>query len=293
MSLKCASNKWLLNKNIFRHLLLIFFIGCGVEAGNPDSTDEKNSFINISITDAPIDEIDQLLVSVDRLEFGTERLIKVNLNLDGPVDIASLTNGKKLQILADQRVNSGNYTDFYLVIGAQDKPIQAIQKDGSLVNIVILDESESLSNELSFSGNVTLNENETKNLIVDVDLRQTLTELTDKQRQDLKLDSSYKYALRKKHSFLLETEAGSLEVTGYEEGSILCLVPRDAYTTTNLPSDCLGEGNRSSVVSSEQFAKIIAIKPGKYILYQIQNESIILIQSEIEITEQSSLKIEL
>ena len=274
-----------------RILIALLVSACGVEAGNPDSTEEKKGFINFSITDAPIDDVDRFMISLDRLEFGNDRTLQVDLGLDDPLDLLSLANGKKLKILTEQEAPVGEYTQFYLILANTDQAIEAIKTDGSSAKVVILDASGKISNELAFSGSLSLSEGESSNLIVDVDLRQTLSLLTEEQRSTLDLDASYEFVIRQDHSFHSESEVGAIEVEGYDSGSLICVVKAEAYTSESLPKDCSGENSQSTIVDADNFAKILAIRPDSYSVFQVFEDSVSLIEEQAVITKGNTLTI--
>ena len=255
---------------------LLFANGCGVDAGNPDSSPKpKNGVINFLITDAPIDEVDQLLVYAQSLDFtaGSDYSIELNDSEDQSFDLLSYQNGETLALTENLSVVPGTIEEFRLTLQDREEKIRAIVggEPENSYNVAILDANGQLTDHLVFKGKQTVDSQSESTLIVDIDLRKSLSSLDDSLRKELGLDTSYRYVLRQDHSFYNTDLVGSLEVSGLNPEQKLCLAPTD--WSSDQIADCTKEDLRSAKANSDGQSIVLAVLTGSYSIWSFDEEN--------------------
>lgn len=277
------ANISIISKFLFKGIYLTvitFMAGCGVEAGNPDSTQKKpNSFLNIQLTDAPIDEINKFMVYVDRIEFASGvSTYSVSLNQEEAIDIMEFRNGKVLNILENYQISRGTFDRFTLFL--KDKPIE-VYKDNSdtALNAAIIQDGKT-TNHLEFLGRVIVADDDTETILIDVDLRQTLTKMTDQQRSNNNLSETYIYALQRDHKFSSTEHIGSVSVAGLKPGQLICVIP-STIIGDDLPDDCIQEDINTGYADENGDLFVPFLKPNKYHIWLLNNGSFDAVATDI------------
>lgn len=262
-------------------LMLAWLLGCGVNAGNPDSSGggSKSAVISLELTDAPIDDIAEFNIKLSSLDFVLGSSVNIDFGeSEDPVDLLDYRNGNTLSLIDSLSVDTGVLETFYLHTKPTGNPIQVTKDDGTVASVAILNASGDVSPHLSFHGNATVVAGSATNFIVDVDLRNSLSSLDNEFRQALGLDDSYQYILRQEHSFHNSAAVGSLTVSGLLPEQLLCLTTKSAESA----EDCTSDDHRSAKAGADGLATILAIPPGEYLFWISAGDGFVL-QSEVTV----------
>ena len=129
--------------------------------------------VKVDITDAPVDEVDTVRLSISRLEFGEDtddaegRTRNVNRTVENLLD---LQHGKTQRLLDDE-LRSGDYEWIRLYLDPDGSEVVA--DDGSVLALNTTTGTDGEST-LRVDGSFTVEEDETLRLVIDVELRQAL-----------------------------------------------------------------------------------------------------------------------
>lgn len=245
--------------------LILLSSGCGVEAGNPNSSGGKLFAVYVAPTSYNgVEDVSALVDSVklfqgeksyaknyesQKVYFAskqqqTEDSSTLALNLENITEES--LDPQKLEIVLSE---SSTYLD--VTLNTAERNAKA----------VILDESGNVSRSLIFNGQMT-SANST-DLLIDVELRKTLKPITPEQRTQLNLPDDVAFVIQQKHSFMPKDEAGSIAFSGFIAGSLLCVF-KDSPLPNASPDACTESGYKSQIVSSDGTAVLGSLRSGEY-----------------------------
>ena len=159
-------------------LLCGYLAACGTDSGSSDQSGNtvasgSGPSFSLRVTDAPID----YAVSVV-LRFTEVRLRNTNgnwtshiFNTPKSIDMLQLQGTKTADLLIDKQVDVGNYDEIRLLVDAA--PMANYIDLG--VKIVELDIPSGSSSGLKIKSNFSVLENRSTSLVLDLDLRQSVT----------------------------------------------------------------------------------------------------------------------
>ena len=170
------------DKNLTQNFLTILFCtllaACGGSTtGSDDSDATQNGFLTLSITDAPIDNAEEVWIQFDAVEVqpsSSTDSIKVIFNPPKNIDLLTLQGENSVQVLTDQKLPADTYDWIKLHItavndGVQDSYIKL--DDNSIHELDIPSGSES---GLKIIGGLEIMANTSTTMTIDVDLRMSI-----------------------------------------------------------------------------------------------------------------------
>lgn len=245
------------------HAIALAIAGCGVEAGNPDS--KKDKLLRVFVAPASYPNTKTVTATIKTLNINDGTSVKSEEFTERKMELlsnnaeSSLDSTLTLSINRDE-VSSIGQLEFILApespyleleLTSQEEPVYA----------AVIDENGQLKNSLIF--NSQIGSNEIRDILVDVELRKSLKTLTETQRVQLQLPREVQFVIQQKHSFMDNTQAGSVAFTNLTPGTIVCV-----FSGTTLPAanndSCTGENYKSQIVNTSGSATIGSLKPGNY-----------------------------
>jgi Domain of unknown function (DUF4382) len=156
----------------------ILIAGCGGGGGGSGPTEPATGFLNIAITDAPVD-----LVSVVNVQFTGVTLKpasgdEIQIVFDAPkdFDLLTLTGGLTAELLSDTEVPAGGYNWVRLAVNAEFDTIFDSYAMTSMGEEIELRVPSGSQNGLKLVSGFTVTENQSTHLVIDWDLRKALSD---------------------------------------------------------------------------------------------------------------------
>ena len=203
---------------IIRNLSILWLCACGVEAGNPDSTEKDGGKFTLKLTDTSAAGLRHFYVNASALQVGAN---PVKALPDGTViDILALGNGRTETILSAERVGQGDIKKIVLSLADMETPVLAVDSEGVERRVAVLDKEQKVSDQLSFLGEMTVAGGAELTAIVDVDLRYTLKAVTEDVRAKVGLDSDVAYVLAQDHTFFAESSRAVIKFSNKSPGAV-------------------------------------------------------------------------
>ena len=149
--------------------------GCG---GSGDSAVDVGStgFVSVLMTDAPVDDVDEVWVQFTGVDLKPENGDAVEFTFDTPrdIDLLTLTGGTTKSLLPMTTVDVGPYEWIRLKVNAEfdgSYDSYAVLDTGGQVELAVPSGSQS---GLKLVSGFTITQNQSTNLVIDWDLRQAL-----------------------------------------------------------------------------------------------------------------------
>ncbi|MFQ5982912.1 MAG: DUF4382 domain-containing protein [Woeseiaceae bacterium] len=154
--------------------LLIFLAACG---GGGEAPVDPTGIINISVTDAPIDEVTEVNVQFAGVTLKPQSGDEIEMIFDPPkdFDLLTLTGGMTAELLPDTRVPVGPYIWIRLAVNAEFDNVfdsYAVIPQGQ-VELRVPSGSQS---GLKLVSGFTVTQDQSTNMVIDWDLRKALTD---------------------------------------------------------------------------------------------------------------------
>lgn len=158
--------------------------GCGIEVGNPHGgkggSTGSTGTVSVALADAPVDGLKHVYFNVKSLSAvdGSGNRSPLTLATTGKVDALDLQNGKSLDLASGQTLTLGDYAGAVLEL---DPTASAtiVGDDGTERPLPFANGSHQIYIQQAF----TVTADEHLDLVLHVDLRASLTQLTDKSYQ--------------------------------------------------------------------------------------------------------------
>ncbi|MBT8433596.1 MAG: DUF4382 domain-containing protein [Gammaproteobacteria bacterium] len=165
--------------NILTALLLCGSLAaCGTDSGSSDQS--GNTLVSgggptftLRVTDAPIDDVVSVVLSFTevRLRNTNGNWTTHTFNTPKSIDMLQLQGTNTADLLVDKLVDVGNYDEIRLLVDAAPMA-NYIQDSGGMQELMIPSGS---SSGLKIKGNFSVLENRPASLVMDLDLRQSIT----------------------------------------------------------------------------------------------------------------------
>ena len=256
-------------------LMTIFLVtNCGVEAGNPDSTEEKPAKFSLKLTDTPVTGLSHFYIDAISIKVGANP--SITFDEVTTIDVLTLNNGKTLSILDEKEITAGAISEITLTLADTTEPVRAVSSAGVNQKVIVL-KDEKATTSLTFTGDLTLTADQAVTAIVDVDLRYTLATLDANSRSKYGVADDVIYALNHKHTFFTEGSRGTMSFTGKQNGELICVTTYDKYTAANLPKTCIPDGAdivKGVYADSNGTATVISIPTGQYNVWGIIGDQV-------------------
>ena len=158
--------------------------GCGVEVGNPHGgkggSTGSTGTVSVALADAPVDGLKHVYFNVRSLSAvnSSGNLSAMALANTGKVDALDLQNGKSLDLATGQKLPLGDYAGAVLELDPTT-PASIVSDDGTEHPLPFANGSHQIYIQQAF----IVTEEEHLDLVLHVDLRASLTQLTDKSYQ--------------------------------------------------------------------------------------------------------------
>ena len=262
--------------------LLGLIANCGVEAGNPDSSEEKPAKFSLKLTETQTTGLNHFYMDIKSITIGNNSTIE--LDETTTIDILTLENGKTATVVDQLNLTSGELQQIVIELADTDQPVRAVSSDNVEQKVVVLSD-EQKTDSLLFTGSITLSPNQDVTAIVDVDLRYTLSGLDENRRNQLGVNSDVVYALNHQHTFFQEDSRATVNFSGKTSGELLCITETGSYTASNLPQSCIPNGGnilKGVYADSEGNAVVISIPPGIYDIWGIMEGKVTKYNQTIE-----------
>jgi hypothetical protein len=137
----------------------------------------QNGFLNLSVTDAPIDGASAVWIQFDGIELKPESGPSITVNFDKPmkVNLLSLQGVNSAQMLFNETLPSGDYNWVRLLVTAADDGVldsYIVLNDGAMHDLDIPSGDET---GLKITGGLSITPNTSTNMTIDFDLRKSIT----------------------------------------------------------------------------------------------------------------------
>lgn len=203
-------------------LLIVALAGCGGDdSGNEDTGSSQSSqgFLNLSITDAPIDEVDSVIVQFTGVEIQPETGDRLEFEFEEPrqIDLLDLQSGVSDFLLAQKPLPAGRYSWIRLKVETGPGSLDSYVKlaDDSIYPLVIPSGNQS---GLKLNRGFIVPAGATASFTIDFDLRKSVHKPSP--------ESSDEYRLRPTLRLVDNVEAGSIagtvdpDLISHAEGSV-------------------------------------------------------------------------
>ena len=248
-------------------LLSVFPVGCGVEAGNPDSKDDglfrifvaPTSYSNVSSMSVVLRE---LVVRQGGTSF-VRPYTSEEVQLLARAPDSSEDSAPAFELRDFGRSNSSIETLELHLPSEAPFLLLKLNSQKESVKAVVLNEKGEQTRFLSFEGQSVVKQRKYTDLLVDFELRKSLQPLDEARRLALKLPQDVSYAIQQKHRFQAMDEVGSIIFSGFAPGTLVCV-----FTDGPVPSasndNCTDPGYKSQIVAPNGNAVIASLRPGNY-----------------------------
>ncbi len=156
----------------------LFLAGCDNTASfafSDPATENETGTVSLSVTDAPVDGVDEVRVVFAGITLQGPQVDPVTLPLASTeaIDLLRLQGGTTAPLVAATEVPTGNYTSFRLVVNAAFDSVfdSYVVRDGGQIEIEVPG-----GGQVDVSGGLGLSANQSLDIVIDWDLRQSLTE---------------------------------------------------------------------------------------------------------------------
>ena len=238
--------------------------GCGGLVGNPnppkDTGDEKSA-IYISLTDAPIDEAQQLYINIIGFALWhdeTESWIDVQLSVEKSIDVLELQGGKTIPLGFHGDLASGRYSRMRLELDPDHAPM-IVYKDGREETLVVVGEAFTTEHPIQ----LTIADGEDHHYTLDFDVRRSVipADRSSASAETLALMAEASDVLMEPTlRFVNDMDVGEINGKG-EVGDVVCVYEIDAAKDED--SYCQGSVN-SAVVAADGTFKVPFLPQGSY-----------------------------
>jgi hypothetical protein len=157
-------------------LIMCLIPACGGSSGS-GAADSGTGVINISLTDAPVDDVTEVTVQFTGVSLKPASGDEIEILFADPknFDLLTLTDGVTAELLPDTTVPAGNYNWIRLVVNAEFDNVYdsyAIVPTGQ----VELEVPSGSQNGLKLVSGFTVTANQSTNMVIDWDLRMALSD---------------------------------------------------------------------------------------------------------------------
>lgn len=161
----------------------VFLAACGGGSGSGSGTGETGT-LNLSVTDAPVDDADNVFVTFTGVELRREGADPIRIDFDEPVreDLLAFQGQNSFFIVQDEPIPAGVYDEVRLFV---DGPGNAACNVGTppYASSIVIDGDErplivpsGVQTGLKLKGGITIAAGATGNYVIDFDLRKSIAE---------------------------------------------------------------------------------------------------------------------
>jgi len=277
--------------NVMLHALTVTFAGCGVEAGNPDSKGDK--LLRVYVAPASFPDTRAISASIQQVrlingssfeskEYQSQLFEIIASNSTGSQDSTLGFTVERDEVSSIEKVEmilTDNTPYLQINLESQVEPAFA----------AVIDENGQLKKSLIFSTKSNLIN--ATDIIIDVELRKSLSVVTETQREQLQLPAQVQFVILQKHSFVSTAEVGSITFTNFAPSSLVCVFSGETLPTAN-SNACIGSEFKSQIVAADGKATIGSLAPGNYRVVNItsDNKVIELDRTSVSAGEKSLVK---
>lgn len=132
--------------------------------------------VNLDVTDAPVDQAQNVVVQFSGAVFQPTGASAVNVTFDPPlsIDLLALKNGNTSSLVSGRKLPDGNYDSVALTVNAVgDASDSYVILTGSTTKIPLA-LSSSNTGGLTITGGFSVSKSETQNYVIDFDLRKSI-----------------------------------------------------------------------------------------------------------------------
>jgi len=154
-----------------------FIAACGGSGDSSMPTDNSTGILNISMTDAAVDDVSEVWVEFAGVRLKPQSADEIVIEFDAPrsINLLDLQDGKTEALLANRRVPVGPYNWIRLAVNAQFDNVydSYVMRNGGMVELRVPSGSQS---GLKLVSGFTVTANQSTNIVIDWDLRKALSE---------------------------------------------------------------------------------------------------------------------
>ena len=256
--------------------------GCGVEAGNPDSSEEKPAKFSLKLTETPTTGLNNFYVDVKSITVGDSQTI--TFGDFTTIDVLTLGNGQTTTVVDQIDIAAGGLAKIVVGLADTEHPVRAVSSENVQQKVVVLKDGEK-TNSLEFTGGMNLGSDQNVTAIVDIDLRYTLSNLDETTRDQYNVESDVIYALNHKHTFFQDSSRAMVRFSQKTSGELLCITEATRYTASNLPQECVPNGTdiiKGVFADAEGNAVVISVPNGDYDVWGIMGGSVTSYRQNIQ-----------
>lgn len=261
--------------------LICLLLGCGTLVGNPESTkpgkgaggggpvsgqsptaqeivnggieEAKKVPFEIHLTDAPLDEIQKVIVQIVKLEISSNdgAWTDIPVQLTQEVDLLSLQDGASLPLASMPDLPAGSYQKLRIVL-SETNPPYVIDKAGERFALKV--PTGMITADAPFDHS----QDSPASLTIDFDVRKSIKYVGGNKNKN---DKPGRYQMRPYLRVVKNQAVGSI-VGEAKTGSIVCIYPTGSVKDES--DDC--DGAITSAISKKGKFKAAFIPPGSYSL---------------------------
>ena len=250
------------------------FLGCGVEAGNPDSKGNKLLRVYIAPTSYP--DTTAVSAAIQRVNIinntaGVTKSYNSSFNAFEIIPKSSPESQDATLGLTVERTDEGSFEKVELILAEDNPYLQlSLRSQTDPVFAAVIDDEGRLKNSLVF--NTTAAPSNSSDILIDVELRKSLSAVTATQREQLQLPPQVQFVIQQKHSFVNNSEVGSIGFSNLTPGSLVCVFTGDTLPEAG-PNPCTGSSFKAQIVSTDGVATVGSLAPGDYQTVNITSDN--------------------
>lgn len=229
-------------------LLACLLISCGTLVGNPEEDEDGGTGtakppvltakapLEIGITDAPLDEVASVFVTVAKLEISRdgERWIEVPLQTAQEIDLLGLQDGRSAPLAALPELESGTYEQLRLVLSDTNPP-RVLDEEGNSEVLKVPSGEIKIDTPFEHAADTPLA------LTIDFDLRKSIKYVGG---GNAKKTGKGRYQMKPHLRLVRNAEAGAI-VGSSEQGTVACIYA--AGSAKDATDDCDSAVNSAKV----------------------------------------------
>jgi len=250
---------------VILHGLTLSFVGCGVEAGNPDSKGDK--LLRIFIAPASYPDTSAVSATIQQVKIinSTAGETKDSKPISDKIEIipsSSLGTQVSSLGLTIERTDESSFEKVELILAEKSPYLQlSLRSLPEPVFAAVIDEDGQIKNSLIF--NTQFEPSSSSDILIDVELRKSLRVISESQREQLQLPPQVRFVIQQKHSFINSSDVGAISFSSFAPESLVCVFTGDNLPKAE-PKACTGPSFKSQIVSAEGVATIGSLVPGHY-----------------------------
>jgi hypothetical protein len=272
--------------------LLTMFGACGVEAGNPNSADD--GLFRVFVSPTSYRGISSISGNVESFNFlNAEKTISkpasssqfalstegVETSNDSKPTFEFRDLGQSGAVLRALEIKLAEISPYVQInSGSEPKPVRA----------VVLDEVGNKVNSIIFEGDTLVKSGGPTDIIIDLELRRTLSPLDPSKRISLGVPDDVTFSIRQKHRFRPTENVGLIAFKDFEPDSIVCVFLSGTSPVPS-PDACTGDGYKSQIISKSGTAAIGALVPGTYRVAVIKGSQDVVSLPQVEVAAKSKV----